>query len=271
MPKTTINKKTIANRHYLKMILGYRSLIYALAKRDLKAKYTQTFLGISWAIIQPLIALVIFSVFFQGLIHLETGAVPYPVFAFSGMILWYYFSSIIHQSGNSLVANQDLIKKIYFPKIILPIYKSFMGLFELTIAFGLLLVIMLVWNVEISYKICFAPLIILLITFTGLTVSIWLNALTVKKRDLMHLIPYLINYGIWLTPVFYPSTLIPDPYQDWLFYLNPVATIITLFRASLFDAPFEWMYCISFIPVLLLFVSGIYVFKRREKNIADYV
>jgi lipopolysaccharide transport system permease protein len=269
--KTIINSQPIGLKEYVRRVINYRSLIYALAKRDIKAKYSQTILGVIWAIIQPLIALLIFSVFFKGLIQLETGNVPYPVFAFSGMILWYYFSNIIHQSGNALLAEQDLIKKIYFPRIILPMYKAFIGLFELVIAFLLLIIIMLIWRVDISYKICFAPVIILLITFTGLTISIWLNALTVKKRDLLHLVPYLINYGIWLTPVFYPSTLIPEPYQDWLYYLNPVATIIELFRAALLNLPFEWMHLISFVPLLILFVIGVYFFKKTEKNIADFV
>ncbi|MFT5780020.1 MAG: lipopolysaccharide transport system permease protein [Crocinitomicaceae bacterium] len=268
---TIIDSQPIGLKDYIQRIIRYRSLIFALAKRDVKAKYTQTTLGVLWAIIQPIIALLIFSVFFQGLIKLETGDVPYPVFAFSGMILWYYFSNIIHQSGSALVAEQDLIKKIYFPRLILPLYKAFIGLFELGIAFLLLIIILLIWKVDISYKICFAPLIILLVTFIGLTVSIWLNALTVRKRDLLHLVPYLINYGIWLTPVFYPSTIIPEPYQDWLYYLNPIAVTIELFRAALLDLPFEWMHCISFIPVLLMFVVGVYVFKKTEKNIADYV
>jgi lipopolysaccharide transport system permease protein len=271
MPRKVINNQPIGIVEYMKSVYQYRSLILTLIKRDLKAKYAQTALGILWAVIQPLIALVIFSVFFDGLIHLETGDIAYPVFAFSGMIIWYYFSSTVRQSGNALISHQDLIKKVYFPKIILPLYKALVGLFEFGIAFLIFVGLAFLWKTEIHVSILFIPLIILLVTFTGLTISLWLNAFTVKRRDFQHLIPYMVNYGIWLTPVFYPSTIIPAPYTEWIYYLNPVATAIEMFRSATFGTPFEWFYCISFVGVFVFFIAGVYLFKKTERNIADYV
>jgi len=271
MSEKVISNETIGFTEYLRRIRKYRSLIVALLIRDIKAKYTQTSLGLLWAVIQPLIALVIFSVFFDGLIKLETGDIAYPVFAFSGMIVWYYFTSIVHQSGSALLSHQDLIKKIYFPRFILPLYKSLLGLFEFFISFIVFIVLMLIWQTEIKLTILLVPLVVLLVTFIGLTLSIWLNAITVKRRDFMHLIPYLVNYGIWLTPVFYPSTIIPEPYTDWIYYLNPVATTIELFRGAAFGTPVEWMHLVSFAVVFILFILGTYLFKKIERNIADFV
>lgn len=271
MPKTVIDNKTVSTSEYFRKVLRYRSMILTLTRRDLKVKYAQTSLGLIWAIIQPLIALVIFSVFFQGLIHLETDDVPYPVFAFSGMIVWYYFSNMLHQAGSSLITHQDLIKKIYFPRIILPISKMLAGLFEFGIAFIILIIMLFFFKISISPMILLLPFVVLITMLMGLALSLWLSAITVKRRDLLHLIPYLVNYGIWLTPVFYPTTLVPEPYQEWIYYLNPMASAIDLFRSCLFGTPFEWTYAISFIWVGVMVVSGLYVFRKTERNIADYV
>lgn len=271
MGKTVINNKAVKFGDYLRSIYEYRSLIFSFAKRDLKARFVQTKLGVLWMIIQPLIALTIFTVFFDQLIQLETGNVPYVAFAFSGMTIWYFFTNIVNSAGTALLNSQELIRKVYFPKILLPISKVLVATIEFFVAFSLLIIIMLVLGMDISPKIVFLPVAILMTILVGSCVAIWLNILTIKNRDLQHFIPYLTNFGIWITPVFYPTTLIPDALRDYIYYVNPIATTIDFLRSMLFDLPFEWMYCISFVPVFFLLILGIRIFKNMERNMVDFL
>lgn len=269
--KTIIENKEKSLSEYVKALVKHKSLISSLVKKDLKSKYAQTKLGLIWMVIQPLIILVIFTVLFDQLIQLKTGSVPYPVFAFSGMLIWYLFTNIVQSGGNSLLEAQDIMKKIYFPKLLLPISKMVLSVIESSVSFILLIIVMVLFKMEFHLKMLLFPIVILLIVGIGLCLSIWLSALSVKHRDMQHFVPHVINTGIWLTPVFYPVTLIPAPYQDWLYYLNPVATVISLFRAILFDLPFQWEYCFSFIFVFVFLIAGILYFKAIERNITDYI
>lgn len=271
MEKTVINNKAATFGEYLRSIFQFRQLVFSFAKRDLKARFVQTKLGVLWMIIQPLIALSIFTIFFDKLIELETGNVPYVAFAFSGMTIWYFFTNMVNNAGTALINSQELIRKVYFPKILLPISKMLVATVEFFVAFSLLIIIMLILGINFSPKIVFLPVAILMTVLVGSCVSIWLNILTVKKRDLQHLIPYLTNFGIWVTPVFYPTTLIPEAFRNYIYYVNPIATTIDFLRALLFDLSFNWMYCFSFVPVLLLLIIGIRIFKNIERNIVDYL
>ena len=271
MAKTIINNNTTTFGDYLRSISQYRQLIFSFAKRDLKARFVQTKLGVLWMIIQPLIALTIFTIFFDQLIKLETGNVPYVAFAFSGMTLWYFFTNMVNSAGTALISSQELIRKVYFPKILLPISKVVVATIEFFVAFSLLIIIMLILGMDFSPKIAFFPIAILMTILVGSCFAIWLNILTIKKRDLQHLIPYLTNFGIWITPVFYPTTLIPEAFRDYIYYINPIATTIDFLRSMLFDLPFEWMYCISFIPVFFLLILGIRIFKNMERNLVDFL
>lgn len=271
MGKTVINNKPSSFVEYLRSINQFRQLIFSFAKRDLKARFVQTKLGLLWMIIQPLIALTIFTIFFDNLIELETGNVPYVAFAFSGMTIWYFFTNMVHNAGTALINSQELIRKVYFPKILLPISKMLVATVEFFVAFCLLIIIMLILGLDFSPKVVFLPVAILMTILVGSCLSIWLNILTVKKRDLQHLIPYLTNFGIWVTPVFYPTTLIPEAFRDYIYYVNPIATTIDFLRSMLFDLSFNWMYCLSFVPVLLLLILGIRIFKNIERNIVDYL
>jgi lipopolysaccharide transport system permease protein len=271
MGKTVINNKSVNFGDYLRSINQFRQLVFSFAKRDLKARFVQTKFGLLWMIIQPLIALTIFTVFFDQLIQLETGSVPYIAFAFSGMTIWYFFTNIINNAGTALINSQELIRKVYFPKILLPISKVFVATIEFFVAFSLLIIILLVLGLDFSPKIVFLPVAMLMTILVGSCVAIWLNILTVKKRDLQHLIPYLTNFGIWLTPVFYPTTIIPAAFRGYIYYANPIATTIDFLRALLFDLPFNWMYCLSFIPVFFLLILGIRTFKNIERNLVDYL
>ncbi len=271
MGRTVINNKAVKFGEYLRSVYQYRQLIFSFAKRDLKARFVQTKLGVLWMIIQPLIALTIFTIFFDKLIELETGDVPYVAFAFSGMTIWYFFTNMVHSAGTSLLNSQELIRKVYFPKILLPISKVLVATIEFFVAFSLLIIIMLVLGMDFSPKIVFLPIAILMTVLVGSSVAIWLNILTIKKRDLQHLIPYLTNFGIWVTPVFYPTTLIPEAFREYIYYANPIATTIDFLRSMLFDLPFQWMYCVSFLPVFVLLILGIRTFKNIERNLVDYL
>ncbi|MFT5860222.1 MAG: lipopolysaccharide transport system permease protein [Flavobacteriaceae bacterium] len=271
MGRTIINNKAESFGDYLRSVYQYRQLIFSFAKRDLKARFVQTKLGLLWMIIQPLIALAIFTIFFDNLIQLETGDVPYVAFAFSGMTIWYFFTNMVNSSGTALINSQELIRKVYFPKILLPISKILVATVEFFVAFTLLIIIMLILGMNLSPKLALFPIAIGMAVLVGSCVGVWLNVLTVKKRDLQHLIPYLTNFGIWLTPVFYPTTLIPETFRDYIYYFNPIATTIDFLRSLLFDLPFNWSYCLSFIPVLVLLIIGIRIFKNMERNMVDHL
>lgn len=271
MGKTVINNKPLKFSEYLKGVVQYRHLAFSFAKRDLKARFVQTKLGLLWMIIQPLIALAIFTIFFDQLIQLETGNVPYVAFAFSGMTIWYFFTNMVNSAGTALMNSQELIRKIYFPKILLPISKVIVASVEFFVAFSLLIIIMLILGMDFSPKIILLPVAMVMTILIGSCVAIWLTILTVKKRDLQHLIPYLTNFGIWVTPVFYPTTLIPEAFRDYIYYVNPVATAIDFLRSMLFDLPFNWWYCFSFIPIFFLLILGIRIFKNMERNMVDFL
>jgi len=255
----------------LKRVIAYKRLIYTFAQRDLKIQYAQTLLGILWAVLRPLIGLLIYTLFFSYLLNVNTGTIPYPLFAFSGMVCWYFFSFLVSNSGTALRESQYMIKKIYFPKLILPFSKVLVGLIEFSIAFAILLCLMAAWGVFPGIMIILLPLVVVLNIVAGLSIGIWLSALTIRYRDFHHVIPYLVNFGIFLTPIFYPATLIPEKYY-YIVYLNPMAGVVESMRWLLFSgsAPsvnFLW----GFIPVFLLFFSGIYYFTKIENKIADIV
>ena len=244
-------------------------MILTLTMRDLKVKYAQTFLGILWALLQPLAGLLVFTIFFTQFVQLDSP-LPYPLIALSGMAAWFFFSNIIQSASMSLFESQDLIKKVYFPRLILLISKILFALIDLIIALGLLFILMVILGVSPGIQILFLPVFIFLTIVVGLSISLWLSALTLRYRDFHHIIPYLLNYGIWLTPVFFPTTIIPAEF-NWLLYLNPMAAIIAGFRWSLLGDVFPvWVYWLSFIPIFILFFSGLNYFRKNEYKISDY-
>ncbi len=255
---------------YLKDVISARNLILSFALRDLKIQYAQTYLGIFWSLVQPLTGLIIFNFFFQRVIPLQLK-VPYAVFAFTGIMGWFYFTALVGQGGTVLMSNQALIKKIQFPRLVLPLSKALVGLVEFSISLVLLIAMLLVFHVGISVKIIYLPLVVIANIISGLSIGIWLSALTIRFRDLHHLIPYLIGFGIWLTPVFYPTTMVPSAY-NWIYYLHPVANVIALYRWIFIGLPvnFAQVAC-SFTVAVLMFMGGLYFFVKNEKFIADYL
>jgi lipopolysaccharide transport system permease protein len=271
-PSQTIQASEDSLKSYLKKLWYYRYMIWAFAKRDIKAKYAQTFIGISWSVIQPLIALTIFVFLFEKIIPISNKiAYPYSIFAFSGMVCWQYFTQQIVQAGTALHQEQSLIKKMYFPKLILPLSKSLSGLADYITSFFLLLLLMYWKGIPIHLQVLFLPIVLLLNIFVGLSLSIWLSILTIRYRDFHHIIPYIVNFGSWLTPVFYPATLVPNDYK-LLLYLNPMAGTIELFRWTLVgESTFQVAYLLGYAIALLFFISGILFFVKMEDKIIDIV
>ena len=268
---TTIDSKALGLSAYLRKIWSFRSMLLLFSKRDLQVKYAQTFLGIGWALLQPLTGLIIFTLFFGKLIKIDTGGVPYPLFAFTGMVSWFLFSQILVGAGLALQEGQNLIKRIYFPKMTLLLSKVLVSTLEFLVSLTLLILLMLALGRFPSARILYLPLFVLFNVASGLSIAIWLSALTIRHRDFHHIIPYLVNFGIWLTPVFYPATLIPRTYQ-WVLYLNPMAATIAGFRWCLAGMPPpDPGYLLSLIPVFLLLGSGLNYFRKVESSIADYI
>jgi len=194
--------------------------------------------------------------------------VPYLVFAFPGMIAWYYFSYIISFAGTSLMQSQHIIKKIYFPKLILPFYKTLVGLFDLTLWFIVYIAIVLYYKHPLSINLFFLPVAIALNIIVGLSIALWLSAITVRYRDALLIIPFLVGFGIFVTPVFFGTTMIPEQYH-FLIHFNPMAGVIAFYRWCLLGNDFSVYYLLGFIPAAILFVSGLYYFRKVEAVMAD--
>jgi len=271
MKKKLIDNKVPGWIAYLSSIVRYRSLMMTLVRRDLKVRYSQTVLGMAWSLFQPLMALLVFTAFFQGIIQLDTQAIPYPVYAFSGMIVWYFFTGIVGQASSALIQSQDLIKKIYFPRLLLLLSKTVVASADFAIAFVFFVIICFVFGEIPKGTIFLLPFIALALIFVAFTVAVWVSALSVRRRDLLHAIPTLLNFAIWATPVFYPASIIPEAYFDAFHFINPVATVIELFRWSALGTPMVWMHCLCFIWVFILFAIGLHLFRKTEGNVVDYV
>ncbi len=254
---------------YLKNIWSNRAFAYTFAKRDIRIKYAQTFLGLAWTIIQPLTAVVVYTVFFTLLVDFKM-TYPYILFVLSGITLWGLFNYIFSQGSTSLLSNYDLIKKLHFPKILLPISKVIVALVEFVIIFILFVMVFIYYKSPLSLKVFWVfPIIFALIIF-ALGLSFLLSALTLKNRDLNHIIPFLINFGIWFTPVFYPTSLIPEKFAK-LLYVNPMASYLHLFRWSVLNEPFNSYSFFGVFIGFIIFILGFYIFKLNEDIIADVV
>jgi lipopolysaccharide transport system permease protein len=256
---------------YFSKLWRYRDLITTFARRELKIKYAQTFFGVFWILLQPLPSVLIFTFFFGYLIKADTGRLPYPVFALTGMIGWSYFTYLATGIGNSLVESQSLLKKVFFPKLIIPFSKVLVGAVDFMVGFALIIVAMFLFRVYPDWTIVFLPLFLFFNMLTGLCVGIWIAAFTFRYRDVQHIAPYIINFSIWLTPVFYPTTILPKQFSMWM-YLNPMAFVIEGYRCTLAGDKMPSVYfLLSVIPVIILLVSGLWYFKKIEDDIADFI
>ncbi|MGE3823396.1 MAG: ABC transporter permease [Bacteroidia bacterium] len=249
--------------------MQHRALILTLAKRDLKVKYAQTYLGLAWTIIQPITAVIVFSLFFSVLLEFKNDY-PYVLFVLSGVLIWNLFNYIFSQGSTSLANNQDLIRKLYFPKIILPLSKVLVALVEFGITLVLFIGLLFFFKIEIKWFVIISPFIILNVVLFSTGMALILCAATIKNRDLNHIIPFLVNFGIWFTPVFYPVTLVPEKWSG-LVFLNPMAACIQQFRYVILPETYNPMSFLGIPVCFIFFIIGFFYFKKMEDTIVDTI
>ncbi len=250
----------------------YRELVYFLVWRDIKVRYKQTFLGAAWAILQPLLTMIVFSVIFGRLAKIPSDNIPYPLFVFCALLPWQLFAHSLNESSNSLVVNRQLLTKVYFPRLVIPIAAVLAGLLDFFIGFLVLLIMMSAYHMTPTAAIVSLPFFLLLATCTALGVGLWLSALNVQYRDVRYVIPFLIQIWFFSTPVAYPSTLIPEWVRP-IYGLNPMAGVVEGFRWALIGkAPVPGcMILISTAVVFLVIIAGLIYFRRMERTFADVI
>lgn len=250
-------------------LFAYKDLFLTLAFRDIKVRYAHTMLGVAWTILQPAATLLIFILIFSKAIHVDTGSVPYALHALTGLCAWNYFSTVLTQAGGSIVGQQSMIQKIYFPRLIIPLSKSLAALLDFGITLGLLFALIIYYNFRPPIQIVMLPLFIALNILAALAVGIWLSALTVRFRDFQYITPFMVQFGLYATPVAYPSSLIPAKYQ-LIYSLNPMVGVIEGFRWCILgeSPPSSYAYLSSFMLALML-ISGMFYFKKVESTMAD--
>lgn len=250
----------------------YRELIFFLAWRDISVRYKQTILGATWAIIQPLLTMIVFTIFFGQLGKIPSDGLPYPVFSFCALLPWQLFAYSLGEAGNSLVANQNLISKVYFPRMVIPLAATMGGLLDFIIAFVVLLLMILYYQINLTPVALLFPLFILLALVTALGAGLWLSALNVEYRDVRYAIPFLTQFWLFITPIAYPSSMVPEQWRV-LYGINPMVGVVEGFRWALLGtgAPPGPLMFVSVLAALALFVSGLYYFRRMERTFADKV
>ena len=270
-PLVVIEPNTRWSALDLRDLWAFRELLYFLTWRDVKVRYKQTELGVAWAIIQPLLTMLIFTLFFGRLAGVPSDNVPYPIFAFTGLLAWTFFANAITNSGNSLVGSAHLITKVYFPRMIIPGAAVAAGLVDFAIAFVILVLLMIYYGVGITLNILMFPVVVLLTTLLALGTGMWLSALNVKYRDVRFALPFMVQLWMYLSPVIYPNSFLPAKLR-LLLLLNPMTGIIEGFRSALLGRPFNWIaLAISAVITLILLIYSSYSFRRMEKSFADIV
>ncbi len=256
----------------LRELWEYRELLYFLTWRDIKVRYKQTVLGASWAIIQPFFTMIVFSLFFGRLGKMPSDGLPYPIFSYAALVPWSFFAYGLAQSSNSLVSSSNLIKKIYFPRLAIPIATVFSGVIDFILAFVVLLAMMLWYGIVPTLNIIWLPLFVLLTFVTALGVGLWLSALNVKYRDVRYVVPFLTQFWMFATPIAYSSSLLSPPWRT-VYGINPMVGVVEGFRWALLgtDTRPGPMILVSSIAALLILVSGAFYFRRMEKGFADVV
>lgn len=249
----------------------YRELLYFLTWRDIKVRYKQTVLGVAWAVIQPFFSMVVFSLFFGHLAKIPSDGIPYPLFSYVALLPWNYFAHSLHQASNSLIGSSNLISKVYFPRLIIPISSVLSGVIDFVIAFTVLLGMMIYYRMWPTLGILLLPFFLLLALITALGTGTWLSALNVEYRDVRYVVPFLTQFWMFATPVVYPSSLLSEPWRT-LYGLNPMVGVVEGFRWVLLGTnPPGALLVVSILVSILLLVSGAYYFHRMEKRFADVI
>jgi lipopolysaccharide transport system permease protein len=253
-------------------VWAYRGLLYFLVWRDVKVRYKQTLLGAAWAILQPVLTMVVFSIFFGHLGGIPSDGLPYPIFAYTALLPWQLFAHSLGESGNSLVTNQELVTKVYFPRLVIPISSVVAGLVDFAIAFLVLLVMMFYYGIPLTPAILTLPVFVVMACIAALAVGLWLAALNVQYRDVRYTIPFLTQFWLFLTPIAYPVSLVPEQWR-LLYGLNPMVGVVEGFRWALLGKADALgpSTVVSVVVMLVLLVGGLLYFTRVEKTFADVV
>jgi lipopolysaccharide transport system permease protein len=262
-----------SERNYWKDLWRFRELFYILSWRDIKVRYKQTVIGAAWAIIRPLLTMFVFTFVFGKVAKLPSeGNAPYALMVFAGLLPWQFFSSSLTEASNSLIGNTNLITKVYFPRLIIPASAVITSFVDFAISFGLLVLMMIGYQYTPSWQIVFLPIFLLLAFVTSFGVSLYLTALNVKYRDFRYIIPFIVQFGLYVSPVGFSSTIVPDQWR-FLYACNPMVSVIDGFRwCILGEANLQWdMLAISMVVTAFFLVIGIRYFRKTEKSFADNI
>jgi lipopolysaccharide transport system permease protein len=260
-------------RNYWKDIWRYRELFVFLAWRDILIRYKQTIIGISWSVIRPLLTMIVFTIIFGKIAKLPSDGVPYPILVFSAMLPWQFFSNSLSESSNSLVSNANLLTKVYFPRLVMPASSIIVSLVDLIISFVILALIMLWYQFIPSWRIIMIPLFCLIVIAVAMGSGLWLAALNVKYRDFRYVVPFLVQFGLYISPVGFSSNVVPERWR-FLYSMNPMVGVIDGFRWAILGGK-STLYWPGFITsnaiVMILFISGILYFRKMERTFADVI
>ena len=256
----------------LRDLWEYRELLYFLAWRDIKVRYKQTVLGASWAILQPFFTMVVFSLFFGRLAGIPSEELPYPIFSYAALVPWQFFANGLTSSSSSLVASANLIQKVYFPRLVIPMAAVGSGIVDFALAFLVLLGMMAFYGIVPTVNVLWLPLLLLLALVTSLGAGLWLTAMNVQFRDVRYAVPFMVNAWMFATPIAYPSSLLDEPWRT-VYGINPMAGVVEGFRWALLgtDTQPGSMILVSAVVAVCLLISGAYYFRRMEKSFADVV
>jgi len=256
----------------LRELWQYRELLYFLTWRDIKVRYKQTVLGAAWAIIQPFFTMVVFSLFFGQLAKVPSDGIPYPIFSYTALVPWTFFANGLNQSSNSLVGSANLITKVYFPRLVVPLSAVISGVVDFVLAFAVLLGMMTFYGLWPTSAVIWLPLLLLLALVTALGVGLWLSAMNVQFRDVRYAVPFLIQFWMFATPIAYPSSLLAQPWRT-IYALNPMVGVVEGFRWALLGIQTSPgpVIIVSALAALATLVSGAFYFRRMEKTFADIV
>jgi lipopolysaccharide transport system permease protein len=262
-----------SDAHYWRDLWSFRELLFFLAWRDILVRYKQTVIGIAWSVIRPLLTMLVFTVVFGKLAGLPSNNAPYPILVFAALLPWQFFANSLSDSSNSLLSNAGMISKVYFPRLITPASSIVVSLVDFLITFALMLCLMLWYQVMPTWRMLFVPLFLFLSLATALGAGLWFAALNTKYRDFRYIVPFVIQFGLYVSPVGFSSDIVPEEWR-LLYYLNPMAAVIDGFRWSIIggNAHIYWPgFMISCAFIVLLLVSGIMYFRKTEKTFADVI
>jgi len=256
----------------LRELWAYRELLYFLAWRDIKVRYKQTVLGAAWAIIGPFLTMVLFSVIFGKFARMPSDGIPYPIFSYSALLPWQLFSKAMVEASSSMITHQNMITKIYFPRLFLPASTILSGLVDFGISFVVLIGMMFFYDIQLTWRVVLVPVFLFLAIVTALSVGMWLSALNVRYRDFRYVTPFLVQFWLYATPIAYSASLIPDQWQ-FVYNLNPMTGVVNGFRWALVGQTMQLdpIFLVSLAMVAVLFLGGLIYFQRMEQTFADLV